>query len=411
MAPASGVHDAHAAAVAHLNSLGLMSGCLAIISAVASAGLIAALAPAVCRKPDVRASGRASRAATFPVFLWYLLFVAVGDATAAVGASLGVGGDAADHEAREPTLCFLQSWMTQFGDRVSHLFTAALAFELLVTVRASSAMTQAAVMRRFKVAHCIVWSVAVVLTVVPGAADLYGQAGPWCWIRIDPERVDESWTMRWVVGYAPTYALIVACTVMHSASARRLLEGDAAQRAASTRRQAARFMAYPAVFLVTWVFPLLARLVELQGGSVGAVPHWVGFAAVAGLRLTGFANALVYGLTTPRARAACGGAVGRAVDRATCSGSCSACACCCFGRRRGLGAGVWEGAQGRGSGDGVHSGADEPAQPATHVSVGTINPLDSAGVASGRSAAATSGVDGTGKAATSDAGGGAGPRV
>lgn len=176
------------AVVEELNDLGELSGVLAVLGLMCSLALAFTIIAMLKQRIRSRgAGGRASSAGGAPSpFLWWLLAATLSNASGSMGAVLGLigAGNVLDREADYPGLCYAQGAITQFGDHASAFWQAALAGELMMVLRSPVAVPLSASRRRFKLASWLIWPATAVIVAVPGIMDMYGSAGPYCWLAI-----------------------------------------------------------------------------------------------------------------------------------------------------------------------------------------------------------------------------------
>lgn len=264
-----------------------------------------------------------------------LIFIAVSDACSGVGAGISLGTDAPRFPADHPALCGVQAFLAQFSHPASAAWQAVVAVELLRMLRSTSS-SSADTWKRIRLYHAVIWPTALLLAIVPGAMGLFDNAGPWCWIGVDPDRVTTSWTMRWATFYVPIFVCSIIITTAHSMSARvvyvtlkRATSASsyaqtpaAAGRQTSTdsdrgggqrqpaptilrsqymRKQLMRFALFPFFFLVTWSWAIAARVMDEVRGA-DEVPAWLFVVFTVFVRSIGMINASVFALTNVHVR-------------------------------------------------------------------------------------------------------------
>jgi len=145
--------------------------------------------------------------------------------------------------------------------------------------------------------HFFVWGLSAACVVPVVALNRYGRAGEWCWIRSDNE-VDTI--LRWVTFYGPAWVAIVymmAITLAVQGRVRAVLTADVpdSERRREILSFSRRLWLYPLVTIVCWMPTTYYRMQETIQPHAGN-PQWVVGIAALLPNLSGFLNALVYGM-------------------------------------------------------------------------------------------------------------------
>lgn len=191
-----------------------------------------------------------------------------------------------------PLACHFQSIMMSFAELASVLWAGSIAFTLhkayLQGVPAFSGSQIIVMAPRY---HAVIWSVVLLLVLLPLSTNSYGDAGGWCWIK-EATTADKVW--RYVQYYIILWAAWCYCIFVYVKVYNKMhREMGQDEKSKEQRAVVLRIMFYPVILVVMWFPATLNRLVELFSGQVyGLTVLHVLFAG-----LYGFANALTYGAT------------------------------------------------------------------------------------------------------------------
>jgi hypothetical protein len=111
--------------------------------------------------------------------------------------------------------------------------------------------------------HISVWPLSILIASLPFTTNSYGHVGTMCWISPSEEnRAGYLW--EWLVSYGPAYIImpivLVLFFVIVGFVAKRNYQKNNANRWNAVY---SKFMAYPIVFLLGWIFPSILRMYEL----------------------------------------------------------------------------------------------------------------------------------------------------
>lgn len=190
------------------------------------------------------------------------------------------------------SLCRAQAMITSYFSLAAVLWTAALAFTLYN-----------AVVRRKDIAHLelklAVFANGLPLLVIipPIVENSYGQSGGWCWIKATGSDYVNGTFWRLMTFYVPLW-LVIAFNLFVYVSVIRYLRQQVQLMLlpdASSARLVRRLKLYPGILIVCYTLPTINRIYQIiaQGGT------WTPLVLVSGFTMciTGFLNAIVYGLT------------------------------------------------------------------------------------------------------------------
>jgi len=127
-----------------------------------------------------------------------ILFVAVGDVINSLGNFLGSPKDGS-------FLCYLQAFLTQFGDIVSFAWVTAIAAVIYNVINREDPPTQDQIQKWPKRIHLIIWPITLTLSILPFFSGSYGNDNGLCWIKVDPTAKEDPWgeVWRWLCFYLP----------------------------------------------------------------------------------------------------------------------------------------------------------------------------------------------------------------
>ena len=96
-----------------------------------------------------------------------ILFVAVGDLINSVGNFLGSPED-------DSALCYIQAFLTEFGDIVSFSWVTAIAFVIYNVINREVQPTAEQVQKWYKKIHLVIWPTTLTLAILPFFSGSYG---------------------------------------------------------------------------------------------------------------------------------------------------------------------------------------------------------------------------------------------
>jgi len=135
-----------------------------------------------------------------------ILFVAIGDVLNSLGNFLGSPRD-------ESFLCYLQGFLTQFGDIVSFAWVTAIASVIYKVITAETPPTRNDVERWYRRIHAMIWPTTLLLSILPFFSDSYGNDNGLCWITSNPSPWGELW--RFLCFYIPLWGSIVYVAIVY----------------------------------------------------------------------------------------------------------------------------------------------------------------------------------------------------
>jgi len=136
-----------------------------------------------------------------------ILFVAIGDVINSVGNFCG--------SPEEGTgLCYIQAFLTQFGDIVSFAWVTAIAWVIYNVISREDPPTREDVEKWYKRIHMVIWPTTVILSILPFTSGSYGNDNGLCWIKYEePDPSGEIW--RWICFYIPLWGSIIYVAVVY----------------------------------------------------------------------------------------------------------------------------------------------------------------------------------------------------
>jgi len=155
---------------------------------------------------------------------------------------------------------------------------------------------------RYKVYyHVLVWSISLVLTLLPFSTGSYGDSGGWCWITVktkgtNSDVVQQNWGTAWrfIQFYIPLWLIIGYNSYVYFSIYKRLRAAlTSGSTVASSYRMLARVQYYPLVLTICYFWATINRINEIFGPSI----YWLTVLHILGAASQGFWNSIVYGLT------------------------------------------------------------------------------------------------------------------
>jgi hypothetical protein len=142
--------------------------------------------------------------------------------------------------------------------------------------------------------HLVCWGIPALTIIVGSIYDIYGPAGPWCWIQHPHE-----WTgiivlyIPFVIGITFTSIIyVVVAHIIHKKSSEAITEMEKVHLHHMQNRLRSRFYLFP--FALGWAFGIINRIYNIA--SPNRQPILYGLQAFF-FPLQGFWNFLMYGLT------------------------------------------------------------------------------------------------------------------
>jgi len=140
-----------------------------------------------------------------------ILFVAIGDVLNSLGNFMGSPTEGSG-------LCFLQAFLTQFGDIVSFAWVTAISWVIYHVFSRDEPPTRETAEKWYRRIHFVIWPISLCLSIVPFFSDSYGQDNGLCWIRSDLDGYGiwnwgEFW--RWICFYISLWGSIAFTAVAY----------------------------------------------------------------------------------------------------------------------------------------------------------------------------------------------------
>jgi hypothetical protein len=190
------------------------------------------------------------------------------------------------------SLCKTQAMITSYFSLASVLWTAALAFTLYD-----------AVVRRKDVASLelklVIFANGIpLLALIPPLVEgSYGPSGGWCWIKATGSDFKSGTFWRLMTFYVPLW-LVIAFNLFVYVSVIRYLRQQMRLMLlpdASSAKLVRRLKLYPGILIVCYTLPTVNRIYQIIAYGY----TWEPLVIVSGgtMCITGFLNAIVYGLT------------------------------------------------------------------------------------------------------------------
>lgn len=139
-----------------------------------------------------------------------ILFVAIGDVINSVGNFCGSPDDGT-------ALCYIQAFLTQFGDIVSFAWVTAIAWVIYNVIRREVPPTREDVEKWYKRIHLIIWPVTLLLAILPFFSGTYGNDNGLCWIKYVQGTSSDPWgeVWRWICFYLPLWGSIIYVAIVY----------------------------------------------------------------------------------------------------------------------------------------------------------------------------------------------------
>lgn len=193
--------------------------------------------------------------------------------------------------------CKAQGAIVQFSI-ASVVYNACLSVYYLLIIKFNWKENQTRGLEKFF--HFISLAFGLATSSTALALDLYHPADWDCWIAPTPEGEKANLVniLRWCFFFGPLWVSIaISLTVMvilyfHVNNIEKeIAKGSENNKMEKTKSVAAQGRLYIIAFLITWMFPTIARILQLFGAGV---PMWIVVAAGTIIPSNGFFNAIVY---------------------------------------------------------------------------------------------------------------------
>lgn len=194
-------------------------------------------------------------------------------------------------------LCELQAWLITYFVLALLFWVCCITFNIWRALRGDRAK------RLEKLYHFVSWGVPVIFASAPFSENVYGPAGPWCWVAGD---VEKSAIWRFATYYIPLFICIIGLFVAyiyifvtHRRQVQRWEGIHRMNNAADVEQRRVlmnhinSLMAYPFIYLVLSLAPFIHRVYN----AVYSDPSFVLILLhVISIPLTGLINAIAFGV-------------------------------------------------------------------------------------------------------------------
>jgi len=139
-----------------------------------------------------------------------ILFVAIGDIINSVGNFMGSPDDGS-------ALCYMQAFLTQFGDIVSFAWVTAIAWVIYSVISREVQPTREDVEKWYKKIHFVIWPTTLFLSILPFIQGTYGNDNGLCWIKFHENTSTDPWgeVWRWICFYLPLWGSIIYVAIVY----------------------------------------------------------------------------------------------------------------------------------------------------------------------------------------------------
>ena len=188
--------------------------------------------------------------------------------------------------------CEIQGFLLQLSAISSVLWSSIIAYSLYDTVLLENSNVD----RYEKYFIIIGYLIPLILAIIPQTLGAYNSAFGWCWIK---SSFIEDLILRLSCFYIIIWAVMIFNVIVYIKVIMKIqaeygnIMGDHTQHKMLMRR----LSLYPLILVITYIPISFKRITEIFDPS--DVPFWLTCLAAIGISLTGFCNAIVYGLTGP----------------------------------------------------------------------------------------------------------------
>ena len=188
--------------------------------------------------------------------------------------------------------CQVQAFVLQFTAISSILWSSFIAFALYDSVVLENVKPERFI-RKYLIFGYIL---PMIIAIVPAALDEYGYSEGWCWIK---GSFYYKLTLRILCFYVFIWAVMVFNVSVYIRVIIKLRQEfkNIIEYQSEHRMLTRRLSMYPLILVITYTPISFKRTFEIFDDST--LPFWVTCLAAIGISITGFLNALVYGLTGP----------------------------------------------------------------------------------------------------------------
>jgi len=194
-----------------------------------------------------------------------------------------------------PVLCFIGGILDQFFAVATWMWTSCIATNLVLTLysayyfrRKTSFISE----KKEIIFHVATWTVALTFTLPSLITHEIGPADYWCWIIGTTLGQD----LRLFTFFGPLWVSIVYVLLCYVGvivlfvKTRRAVPAQFEQQTSKEKKRVVRLMMYPLVFLLGWIFPTIARVVEFMSGKT---EYWLLVCGLFSVALRGFCHAVI----------------------------------------------------------------------------------------------------------------------
>eukprot|EP00940_MAST-03C_sp_MAST-3C-sp2_P002105 g2105.t1 len=225
-----------------------------------------------------------------------IMFMSCSDAMSAFSYLLGlaVNGDRGISCDRS-TMCYIQAALSQYFEVSSMFWVLCVGMHIFIVMYVYKAEADASKLEHLtRTYHVIAWGMPAILLIIAMSADVFGDAGQWCWISADYQWARISLYYSWLI-----LILMINCIMFYLIIERDPLNisqrSSPDSRTSFKRRNplAFRLRLYLIAFVVTKIFSVINRIQNIADEEN---PIFALFLLQAIFEpFTGFANAAVYG--------------------------------------------------------------------------------------------------------------------
>eukprot|EP01084_Bolivina_argentea_P059938 109497_1 len=169
--------------------------------------------------------------------------------------------------------CSIAGLITNFGGISSFFFVAVIAIVMYTCVNMQFGQywnVSTDILRKRKYMFAIViWTIALIISLLPFSQNAYGYVGAWCWIQSDYHH----W--RWLCFYGPLIFIFIFCIIMYIVITRHLqkIEQSIPQQNRGQYKMFMNLKYYPLVLLIAFLFPTIRRVYQMFDDEA---PFWLG---------------------------------------------------------------------------------------------------------------------------------------
>ena len=188
--------------------------------------------------------------------------------------------------------CELQAFLLQASAISSILWSSVIAYTLYDAVILEKNTTSNNQVKIYLLAYIFPFLIAF----IPAALQAYQYASGWCWIKSD---FTITLVLRFSIFYAILWTVMLFNVLIYIKIIKKIYLDykDILEYRSQNRILMRRLSMYPIILVIMYIPISIVRISEIFNGQ--PMPFWLICVAAAGISLTGFANAIVYGFTGP----------------------------------------------------------------------------------------------------------------